>query len=231
MESQRTLDTSGLALCQNNKTEIQKSRKFHPDPLSIGCMSSFGVHTAHVHPGPQSQTHWEALTGEAIVGAGAGTSGIAVVPLPSMLLSSHRPSCHGTLQDRAGGLAVGPPEVPALHLQLLLLGKWRLWHAPPHTCPLVTLTLESLYQGWLFPSQKPCWNQSCPALSVSPALAPKAAAFKESVRAYPGQTVYVTSSIFPVSRTPRPCDPDCRNDVPFPLKPTCLAGQGLRAAL
>lgn len=92
MERQRTPDTCGLALCHKNKTEIQKSRKFHPDPPFIGCMSSSGVHTAHVHPGPQSQTHWEALTGEAIVGAGAGTSGIAVVSLPSMLLSSTGPA-------------------------------------------------------------------------------------------------------------------------------------------
>ena len=42
--------------------------------------------------GPQSQTHWGTLTGEATVGAGAGTSGIAVVPLPSMLVSSTGPA-------------------------------------------------------------------------------------------------------------------------------------------
>lgn len=75
-----------------NKTEIQMSRKFYPDPSSIGCMSSPGVHAAHVHPGPQSQTHWGTMTGEATVGAGAGTSGIAVVPLPSMLVSSTGPA-------------------------------------------------------------------------------------------------------------------------------------------
>lgn len=194
-------------------------------------MSSSGVHTAHVHPGPQSQTHWEALTGEATVGAGAGTSGIAVVPLPSMLLSSTGPAAmaHCKTEQEDWLLA---------HLKyLLFIFNFFFWVSGGCGTPLPTPALWSrslwshLYQGWLFPSQKPCWNQSCPALSVSPALALKAAAFKESVRAYPGQTVYVTSSIFPVSRTPRPCDPDCRNDVPFPLKSTCLAGQGLRAAL
>lgn len=178
MESQRTPDTSGLALCQNNKTEIQKSRKFHPDPPSIGCMSSSGVYAAHVHPGPQSQTHWEALTGEATVGAGAGTSGIAVVPLPSMLLSSHRPSCHGTLQDRAGGLAVGPPEVPALHLQLLLLGKWRLWHAPPHTCTLVTLTLESLVPRLAFPKSETVLEPVLPCSQCEPCSGSEVCSFQ-----------------------------------------------------